>query len=158
MCVASRYPQSPLGRPHIMWQLANQGRLVKLLHQFIWLQFHLWIYQDGEDESLTMLQRLGAGNTVQLKRTADVHNLSWPVSLKSDTVCGNTQNSPLLFFVFWKLINAFMSISMASACMFCLASRAQYLLCYSGFVFHYSCRQAEIGIQCEESVFFVVAS
>jgi len=105
-----------------------------------------------------MLQQLGAGNTVQLKRTADVHNLSEPVSLKSDTVCGNTQNSPLLFFVFWKLINAFMSISMASACMFCLASKAQYLLCYGGFVFHYSCRQAEIGIQCEESVFFVVAS
>ncbi|KAH9560844.1 hypothetical protein CY35_06G129100 [Sphagnum magellanicum] len=31
-----------------------------------------------KDESLTMLQRLGAGNTVQQNRTADVHNLSEP--------------------------------------------------------------------------------
>jgi hypothetical protein len=77
-----------------------------------------------------------AGNTVEQNRTADVHNLSERVSLKSDTVCGNTQDSPLLFFVF----------SMASACMFCLASRTQYLLCYGDFVFHSSCGQVEIGI------------
>ncbi len=93
-----------------------------------------------------MKKPMCAGNTVEQNRTADVHNLSERVSLKSDTVCGNTQNSPLLFFVFWKPINAFMSISMASAYMFCLASRTQYLLCYGGFVFHYSCGQVEIGI------------
>jgi hypothetical protein len=146
MCVVSWCPQSPLGRQHVMWQLANQGRLVKLLQQFIWLQFHLWIYQCGEDESLAVKKQMGAGSTVKQNRTADVHNLSEPVSLKSDTVCGNTQNSPLLFFVFWKPINAFMSIWMASACMFCPASRTQYLLCYGSFVFHYSCGQLEIGI------------
>jgi hypothetical protein len=41
MCVASWCPQSPLRRQHVMWQLANQERLVELLQQFIWLQFHL---------------------------------------------------------------------------------------------------------------------
>ncbi len=146
MCVASWCPQSPLGRQHVMWHLANQGRLVKLLQQFIWLQFHFWMYQDGEDESLDMKKPICAGKPVEQNRTTDVDNLSEGVSLKSDTVCGNTQDSPLLFFVFCKPINAFMSISMASACMFCLASRTQYLLCYGGFVFHYSCGQAEIGI------------
>jgi hypothetical protein len=35
MAVASWCPQLPLGRQHVMWQLANQGRLVKLLQQFI---------------------------------------------------------------------------------------------------------------------------
>jgi hypothetical protein len=105
-----------------------------------------FLSMDGEDEWLDMKKPMCAGNTVEQNRTTDVHNLSERVSLKSDTVCGNTQNSPLLFFVFWKPINAFMSISMASACMFCLASRTQYLLCYGGFVFHYSCGQVEIGI------------
>jgi hypothetical protein len=123
-------PQLPLGRQHVVWQLANQGRLVKLLQQFIWLQFHLWIYQHEEDESLDVKKPLCAGSTVKQNRTGDVHNLSEEVSSKSDTVCGNTQNSPLLFFVFWKPINSFMLISTASACMFCLASRTQYLLCY----------------------------
>jgi hypothetical protein len=104
------------------------------------------MYQDGEDESLDMKKPICAGKPVEQNRTTDVDNLSEGVSLKSDTVCGNTQDSPLLFFVFCKPINAFMSISMASACMFCLASRTQYLLCYGGFVFHYSCGQAEIGI------------
>jgi hypothetical protein len=120
--------------------------LVKLFQQFIWLQFPFWIYQDGEDESLDMLKLMCAGNTVEQTRTADVDNLSEGVSLKSDTVCGNTQDSPLLFFVFCKPINAFMSISMASACMFCLPSRTQCLLCYGGVVLHYSCGQAEVAI------------
>jgi hypothetical protein len=76
MCVASWCPQSPLGRQHVMWQLANQGRLVKLLQQFIWLQFHLWIYQHEEDESLDVKKPLCAGSTVKQNRTGDVHNLS----------------------------------------------------------------------------------
>ncbi len=95
MSVASWCPQLPLRRQHVMWQLANQGRLVKLLHQFIWLQFHLWIYQARERNKMPIC----AGKPVEQKGTADVHNLSERVSLKFDTVCGNTQNTPVLFCV-----------------------------------------------------------
>ncbi len=83
-----------------------------------------------------MKKPVRAGSTAKRNRAAEVHNLSERVSLRSDTVVVNTQKFPLLFFAFWKLINAFLSISMFSACMFCLASGTQDRLCYGGFVFH----------------------